>query len=160
MNKNFTVLEQADKAWQKTNLGINPASSVETAQLRLWLVDDNDRHRQLFARKFEQKLGLACVGQFASAEAAILALGKVSPPEVILMDVEMPEMNGATAVKTSKALSPGIKIFMFSTFFNASRAVEARKGGASGYFRKSDIGQVMQMLRTLLHPVVSDFKPE
>lgn len=75
----------------------------------------------------------------ACRTTAIEALRGTPGPELMLLDVSLPGMNGATAVRTIKSLSPGTRVFMFSTLYDRERAAEAKTGGASGYLRKVDL---------------------
>jgi len=115
----------------------------------LWLVDNDVESRQLCANILRTDGGFECPRQFGSAEAVIDALRRSPGPELILLEMCLPGMSGATAVRTIKSFSPGSRVIMFSTFYNIRRAAEARAGGASGYFRKCDLPQVMQMFRPL-----------
>ena len=123
------------------------------AKRSIWLVDDAVAIRQTCVNLLEWHGEFKCNRQFSSAEEAIAALRQAPGPELLLLDVSMPGMNGATAVKTIKSLSPGTKVFMFSTSFDAQRAEEARAGGASGYLRKSD--PFARNLQTMLMAVAS-----
>ena len=116
-------------------------------KLSLWLVDDDVESRQLCANILRTDGGFECPRQFGSAEAVIATLSMSPGPALLLLEARLPGMNGATAVKQIHSLSPGTRVFLFSTFFEAERAAEARAGGASGYFRKCDFAQVLQSMR-------------
>jgi len=126
------------------------------AKLSIWLVDDAMAIRQTCVTMLEWHDEFECNRQFSSAEEAIAALRQAPGPELMLLDVNMPGLNGATAVKTIKSLSPGTKVFMFSTSFDAQRAEEARAGGASGFLGKTDsFARNLQIMRTAVKPVAS-----
>ncbi|TSA13533.1 MAG: DNA-binding response regulator [Comamonadaceae bacterium] len=122
--------------------------------LELWLVDDDEHFRRLCVELLEQTKAFQCARQFGSAEEVIEALRHQSGPETMLLDVSMPGLNGAAAVKTIKSLSPGTAVFMFSTLVDPEREAEARAGGASGYLHKSEsIEVVVRILRAAVHPL-------
>jgi DNA-binding NarL/FixJ family response regulator len=122
----------------------------------IWLVDDNAMSRGLCAEMLQMEGGFEVARQFGSAEAVISALRQTPGPELMLLDVNLPEMSGATAVKFIKSLSPATNVFMFSTVFDPPRAAEARAGGASGYLRKSHpFGQIMKTLRLAVDSILT-----
>lgn len=61
---------------------------------------------------------------------------KTNPPDVILMDIRMPQMNGVEATKIIKENNPDIKIIMLTTFNDDEYIVDALSYGASGYLLK------------------------
>jgi len=122
----------------------------------LWLVDDDVEFRQLCADILQKDGGFECPRQFGSAEAVIDALSQSPGPELMLLEMSLPGMSGATAVQTIQSLSPGTRVFMFSTFFDVQRAAEGQAAGASGFFRKCDLAQALQLLRPLPGPGGSD----
>ena len=77
--------------------------------------------------------GVACDG------VAAVEMAKTLKPDVILMDVRMPEMNGVAATKRIKESDPGIKIIILTTFDDSDYILSGINNGASGYLLK-DIG--------------------
>ncbi len=77
--------------------------------------------------------GIACNG----AEA--IKLVEKYRPDVVLMDIRMPEMNGVVATKRIKEIEPDIKIIILTTFDDSDYILSAINNGASGYLLK-DIG--------------------
>lgn len=133
----------------------NPDLHAQTAlpPLELWLVDDDEHFRRLCVELLEQTKAFQCARQFGSAEEVIAVLRKQSGPETMLLDVSMPGLNGAAAVKTIKSLSPGTAVFMFSTLVDPECEAEARAGGASGYLHKSEsVEVVVKTLRAAVYP--------
>jgi DNA-binding NtrC family response regulator len=113
---------------------------------RLWLVDDSRRFRQLYAAMLSPH-GLAPCRDFDSAEQVLAALEHEPGPELLLLDVNLPGLNGATAVKLIKQLSPLTRVFMISSLLDADRMAEARAGGASGFIIKvASLSQVAKVL--------------
>jgi len=71
-------------------------------------------------------------------------------PEIVLMDIEMPEMDGIQTIAIASTLYPGIKFIVLTVFDNSEKIFEAIKAGASGYLLKDDeavnlIDAVMQV---------------
>ena len=77
--------------------------------------------------------GIACDG----AEA--VAMCEKHKPDVVLMDIRMPNMNGVVATKRIKEINSGIKIIILTTFDDSDYILSAINNGASGYLLK-DIG--------------------
>ena len=77
--------------------------------------------------------GIACDG----AEA--VAMCEKHKPDVVLMDIRMPNMNGVVATKRIKEINSGIKIIILTTFDDSDYILNAINNGASGYLLK-DIG--------------------
>lgn len=107
------------------------------ARLSLWLVDDNEEFRQGFDSLLKRRYGFERIQHFDSAEAAIESLRKAPGPDVVLLDMKLPGMNGVTAVGQIKAKSPATRILMYSTYFDVAGAKAALASGASGYFTKN-----------------------
>jgi DNA-binding NarL/FixJ family response regulator len=79
--------------------------------------------------------GIRVVGQASNGEEAIL-MARELKPDVILMDLEMPDVDGVIATRVIKQHMPAIKILMLSSFDENERVFEAMKMGASGYVVK------------------------
>lgn len=107
------------------------------APVRLWLVDDRVDFKELYASALAMH-GFPCERRFDSAEELIAVLQKNPGPDLLLMDVGLPGMSGAAAVKVVKSLSPATCVFVITSFKNYKDAAEALSGGANGYFEKSD----------------------
>ena len=105
--------------------------------IRMWVVDDNDSFRGLLSSLIETEAGFECTRQFPSALALLAALKHHSPPDVILMDIEMPGLSGVDAVQGVKALAPATPVFIMTTFYDHHYKTRALRDGASGFFLKS-----------------------
>ena len=117
----------------------NSEDRRRTRLVRVLLADDH----ALYAETLELLLAfddrIEVVGRAASgAEAIALAVGL--RPDVILMDVHMPCLDGITATRTVKALLPGIQVVMLSSSAAAEDVERARVAGASGYLTKDAAG--------------------
>ncbi len=103
--------------------------------MRILLVDDHPLFLQslkvLLNTSGYEVAGLAGTGQEALKQARLLR------PELILMDIEMPELDGLAATRLIKAEMPQIKIVMLTVSATDEHLFEAIKSGASGYLLKS-----------------------
>lgn len=103
--------------------------------IRLMIVDDQVILKESLKLIFSQDADFNVVG---TAENGRDALEKVTlyHPEVILMDINMPQMNGVVATQRIKAAYPDIKVIMLTTFLEEAYIVDAMRYGASGYVLK------------------------
>lgn len=99
------------------------------------IVEDNDQLRGTLARVIERAEGFQCLGQHASAEAALEALPKEAP-QVVLMDINLPGMNGVECVRRLKALLPATQVVMLTVYEDTENIFNALAAGASGYLLK------------------------
>jgi two-component system chemotaxis response regulator CheB len=106
--------------------------------VRVMVVDDSAVVRGLLARWLAED-GLTVVGSFRNGREAVQALDR-TVPDVVLLDVEMPEMDGLTALPLILDKAPGAQVVMASTLTrrNAEVTLKALAGGASDYVPKPE----------------------
>ena len=79
------------------------------------IVEDNDQLRGTLARLIGRAEGFRCLSQYATAEAALEALPG-ERPDVVLMDINLPGMNGVECVRRLKQIAPQISAVMLPGF--------------------------------------------
>jgi two-component system chemotaxis response regulator CheB len=101
------------------------------------VVDDSAVVRGYIVRLLEQEPGIEVVATCANGQLAVQQAAR-TPLDIIILDVEMPVMDGLTAVPKLLAACPGVKIIMASTLTqrNASVSIEALAKGATDYIPK------------------------
>jgi DNA-binding NarL/FixJ family response regulator len=99
------------------------------------LVEDNDQLRATLARVISRAEGFQCVGQHATAEAALEAIPKETP-NVVLMDINLPGMNGVECVRRLKQLAPQTQVVMLTVYEDTENIFNALAAGATGYMLK------------------------
>jgi len=99
------------------------------------IVEDNDQLRGTLARVISRTEGFKCVSHYANAEAALAGLPKDNP-EVVLMDINLPGMNGVECVRQLKQLAPKIQAVMLTVYEDTDNIFAALAAGASGYLLK------------------------
>lgn len=105
-------------------------------KIRILLVDDHAVVRQGFKFFLDVIDDLELVGEASNGEEAVTVAAQVKP-DVVLMDVVMPKMNGIEATKAILAHNPDVKIIALTSFTDNENLVqEALSAGASGYFFK------------------------
>ena len=104
-------------------------------KIRVLIVDDHAMVRQGIATFIELPDDVELVGEAANGGEAI-ARGEELKPDVVLMDLVMPEMDGVAATREIKARFPNVKILALTSFVNDAQITPARQAGASGYLLK------------------------
>jgi DNA-binding NarL/FixJ family response regulator len=99
------------------------------------LVEDNDQLRGTLARVISRAEGFQCLGQYATAEAALEALPKALP-DVVLMDINLPGMNGVECVRRLKQLAPKTQVIMLTAYEDTDNIFNSLAAGAGGYLLK------------------------
>lgn len=105
------------------------------------IVDDSSQNRLLLADQMKQSDDITVC--FTSKNGIdFLEKLKATPPNlhpvIVLMDIEMPEMNGIETVKYARQLYPDLKFLMLTVFDDDEKIFEAIKNGASGYLLKDE----------------------
>ena len=103
--------------------------------IRVAIVDDDDGVRTKLGHAVARFGGCACVGQFSSGEEAVAKL-PAAAPEVVLMDINLPGMNGIECVRQLKPAHPGIEFIMLTVYEDTESVFNALAAGASGYLLK------------------------
>ena len=103
--------------------------------LRLLLCDDHRIFREGLKTMLEKKPGLRVVGQ-AEDGASAVRLADETAPDVVIMDISLPGLNGIEATRKIVALRRGIKVIALSMHSDRRFVTEALKAGASGYLVK------------------------
>jgi DNA-binding NarL/FixJ family response regulator len=103
--------------------------------IRVAIVDDDDGVRTKLGHAVARFNGCACVGQFSSGEDALAGL-PASAPDVVLMDINLPGMNGIECVRQIKPAHPGIEFIMLTVYEDTESVFNALAAGASGYLLK------------------------
>lgn len=126
---------------------------------QVMIVDDSAVIRGFLTRWLEEDSEIKVV---ASANNGIVALRefKRAKPEVVILDIEMPEMDGLTALPELIKLDPTIKIIMASTLTrrNADTSLKALNAGAADYIPKPSSNRDMQESETFRHELVGKVK--
>ena len=111
------------------------ALGERTEPARLLLADDHDLVRDGFHRMLGREPDLEVVGEASNGREAV-ELCRSLRPDLVLMDVRMPEMDGLEATRAIKAAQPGVSVLVVTTYENPDYLLEALKAGAAGYLLK------------------------
>jgi signal transduction histidine kinase len=131
--------------------GVSATAPLGAVQpIRVLVVDDNDGFRESLAFLLAGE-DLEVIGQACSGAEAIEIAGRLSP-DVVLMDVRMPEMDGIETTRRLKALRPGIGVIALSSMDEQRAVRDMLVAGAAGYVLKdSDGDAIVHAVREAVH---------
>jgi len=103
--------------------------------IKVAIVEDNAQFRNTLGKVLNRADGIECIGQYSTAEEALEEIPK-NPPDVVLMDINLPGMNGVECVEKIKKLLPATQIVMLTVYEDTESIFNALKAGATGYLLK------------------------
>jgi DNA-binding NarL/FixJ family response regulator len=136
---------------------------------KIAIVEDNKVIRESLIEFVQSDAALTCVCACATAEDALKQIPK-HQPEIVLMDVQLPNMSGIECTAQLKQLLPGLHIIMVTVYEDTDRIFKALRAGACGYLLKrctpeellSAVREVRQggapMSREIARKVISSFQ--
>ena len=118
---------------------------------KILIVDDSPSVRKSLRQALEANDGWECL-EAVNGEDAVEKAGHVSP-ELVILDLSMPVMNGLQAARELRRLFPALPLLMFTSFETAHLKHEALDAGVSSLFSKSEpIGNLIGAIQLLLNP--------
>jgi RNA polymerase sigma factor (sigma-70 family) len=99
------------------------------------IVEDNEQLRGTLSRVLNRADGFRCVSHYPDAESALEGLPK-NRPEVVLMDINLPGINGVECVRRLKQLAPDVQVLMLTVYEDTENIFNALAAGANGYLLK------------------------
>jgi PAS domain S-box-containing protein len=127
--------QRRDTAWQERLL--YDSASGASKPLRILIADDHAVARAGLRELFGKHPDLQVVGEAANGVEAIVQ-AKVLQPDVVVMDVSMPQMNGIEAAREIHGMLPQIQIVGLSTYGDEATERAMREAGAQAYFSKTE----------------------
>jgi DNA-binding NarL/FixJ family response regulator len=100
------------------------------------IVEDLDAVRNGLKDFISLSTDFLIVGVFKTGEEALTELPRITP-DIVIMDINLPGMNGIECIRQVKDKSPGTQFMMFTVYENDEKVFEALKAGASGYLLKN-----------------------
>lgn len=107
----------------------------EAVSIRVSVVEDNPRVRSGLVQLINLSEGLECVSQHSNAEAALEELPSIKP-DVVLMDINLPGLNGVECVRQLKPVLPQTQVVMLTVYEDTEMIFKALTAGATGYLLK------------------------
>jgi DNA-binding NarL/FixJ family response regulator len=108
---------------------------MTSGTIRVLIADDQQMVRQGFTVLLNAQPGIEVVGQAVDGLDAIVQVAELAP-DVVLMDIRMPELGGIEATRRITGATPDIKVLVLTTFDLDEYVYEALRAGASGFLLK------------------------
>lgn len=123
------------------------------SNVRIALVEDHPEYREVVEMALNKEPDMELIGQFGTAERALRSMQN-SPladiPDIILLDLKLPGMNGLDSIRWFKEYVPGSKIIILTQSDREADILRAITRGASGYLIKSSsLNQIKEGIRTV-----------
>jgi DNA-binding NarL/FixJ family response regulator len=117
--------------------------------IRICIVEDLEEVRKGLTAIINMTEGFRVVEAFGNAEA-MLAEGVDLNPDIVIMDIHLPGMDGIECIKLMREKNPGIQFMMFTIYENSDIVFKALEAGATGYLLKnSSPAKIIESLREL-----------
>ena len=114
------------------------------------IVEDNADLRGTLARVINRAPGHQCVGQYGDAESALEGLPK-DKPQVVLMDINLPGMNGVECVRRLKQLAPATQVVMLTAYEDTDNIYGSLEAGAAGYLlKRSKSAEILEAIKDVM----------
>ena len=111
---------------------------MERTQIRILLADDHNILRDGMRLLLERQAGFAVVGEAADGRE-VVQLAQDQSPDVVVMDIAMPNMNGIEATRRIVERRPEIGVVILSMHYDESYVIRSLKAGARGYLLKDAV---------------------
>jgi DNA-binding NarL/FixJ family response regulator len=117
--------------------------------IKIAIVEDNNTLRHSLENLLNRTEGMRCVLSLNNLLNVVAEVG-VALPEIILMDIGLPNISGIEGVRTVKTHFPAIQVLMFTVFDDDEKIFDAIRAGASGYLlKKTAPEEILQAIRDL-----------
>jgi DNA-binding NarL/FixJ family response regulator len=117
--------------------------------IKLAIVEDNNTLRNSLESLFNRTEGMRCITSLNNLLNVVSEIGK-SVPDIVLMDIGLPNISGIEGVRTVKTHFPSILVMMFTVFDDDEKIFDAIRAGASGYLlKKTPPEEIIQAIRDL-----------
>jgi two-component system, NarL family, invasion response regulator UvrY len=131
-------------------LWLRNQGKVRFRLVRILVADDNPAVRNFLRSLLEQQSTWRVCDQVPTGAEALQRVQE-NPPDVILLDFQMPDLNGIEVARRIVKIHPEIPILMVTIHISKQLADEARKTGIRGVCAKWDVGSIVEAVNALLH---------
>ncbi len=131
----------------------------QSEPIRILTVDDHQLLREGIAAVLESQEDMALVAQASNGREALESFRRLRP-DVTLMDLRMPDMNGIEAITAIRAEFPDARIIVLTTYAGDAQAAAALKAGAAGYLLKNLVRKELLETIRIVHSGKRRVPPE
>lgn len=110
-------------------------AKMDKKSINVAIVEDDEEIRADFAQRIGRNPAFSLLGSYPDAESAMAGLPDLKP-EVVLMDINLPGMDGVECVRQLKAKMPDVQFMMLTVYEDGDRLFKSLMAGASGYLLK------------------------
>lgn len=119
--------------------------------IKIAIVEDNNSLRKSLTHLFDNTPGMQCVVSLSDLLNVVSEFRK-DQPDIVLMDIGLPNISGIEGVRTVKGNFENIEVLMFTVFDDDEKIFEAIKAGASGYLlKKSSPEEIIEAVESLYY---------
>jgi DNA-binding NarL/FixJ family response regulator len=137
--------QQRRRQWNDGDI-YYPGSTRKIKMIKVAIVEDDARFRKGLRRVIESKPGFTCVAEYATGAEAIERIPH-DLPEVVLMDLNLPDFSGAEVTARLKPQLPDISVVILTVYNDANHIFKALRAGASGYLLKqATAGEILEAI--------------
>jgi DNA-binding NarL/FixJ family response regulator len=119
--------------WTHNRYAVDPIHMP--APIKVAIVEDDTRLRESLSIVVSGAEGFVCTGSYGSGETAFKQI-PLDRPEVVLMDINLPQMSGIECVAKLKEICPQLHVIMLTVYVDAEKIFQSLQAGASGYLIK------------------------
>jgi DNA-binding NarL/FixJ family response regulator len=124
----------------KLGVCVTTCTSYICIMIKVLVFEDNKGRQEALQLLLDHTPGMECAGIFENCND-VIANVEETQPDVVLMDIDMPGVNGIEGLKLIRQHAPGVHIVMQTVFENNEKIFEAIRAGAHGYFLKKTPSQ-------------------
>jgi DNA-binding NarL/FixJ family response regulator len=135
-----------------------PSIAPDKAVIRIFLVDDHVLFRQGLKRILESEEGYSVVGEASDGDSAVQLIPLVQP-DIVLMDISMPTLNGMAATRKIKQVFPKAAVLLLTMHEDPFLPGEGLRMGASGYLLKKSADREVLKAINLVRAGLTYFPP-
>jgi DNA-binding NarL/FixJ family response regulator len=118
--------------------------------VRILVVDDNPAVRHYLRAILEQESGWKVCDEARTGDEALQRVEKARP-DLILLDFQMPDVNGLEIARRIAQVLPGVPMLMVTIHFSRELAEAAKRAGLRGACAKTDVGSIVEAVDAVLH---------
>jgi len=132
----------ATASWTETE-----TDSIDLMPIQVAIVEDNEDIRGTLERILGRAANMKCVGSYACGQAALDAIPKKTP-NVVIMDIRLPDFSGIECTARLKQLLPKLQVLIFTVHEDSEQVFKSLEAGASGYLlKRSTPAEIIQAVQ-------------